>query len=104
VDPHLAHVVARALLGRDNCRSPWGLVVSKRGQYAASDFVTRGVKVSYGSTRLCATALTPQQRFLRHDASELKGASQLLAGLHTLNPYCRERLAQQMSDCVTLLG
>ena len=54
--------------------------------------------------QLDPSELTPQQRFLRHDASELKGASQLLAGLHTLNPYCRERLAQQMSDCVTLLG
>ena len=40
VDTHLAHVVARALVGSVDCGSPRGLVVSKRGQYAASGFVT----------------------------------------------------------------
>jgi len=46
VDTHLAHVVVRALVGCADCGGLRGLVVSKRGQYAASDFVTRGVRVS----------------------------------------------------------
>ena len=79
--------------------------MSKRGQYAASDCVTRGLKVSDTASKPMSQRSDPTPAcLLKHDAIELKGASQLLAGLHTLNPYCRERLAQQMSDCVTLLG
>ena len=69
--------------------------MSKRGQYAASDCVTRGLKVSDTASKPMSQRSDPTPAcLLKHDAIEFKGASRLVAGLCTLNLCHRERLAQ----------